>query len=296
MGHRIGMDHDLELYLGKLTTIQARVGGGREHDAAAERGGRGADRFLDLKEQMMASLKEIRGAASAAAQDPTANPKDQIARDAKIKKKLRALREDWHDLDGLVQAELRRKKPRVDADELKNREELVLRLLREIDEVKAQHRAGYAAARGGGKRSPGRELKSKDDHELFQKRPPEGTSSDDPRREQETISSAQQQKLQQLKERDRDFDQQIDGIGQGIDELSNIASMQNEEVKKQNAMLEDLQQRMDEVHDHVSNVNAKMKDTLDEVGRSSDKLCVDVMCLLFLIGMIIVLYQLLTSS
>ena len=27
------------------------------------------------------------------------------------------------------------------------------------------------------------------------------------------------------------------------------------------------------------NVNAKMKETLDEVGRSSDKLCVDIMCI-----------------
>ena len=73
-------------------------------------------------------------------------------------------------------------------------------------------------------------------------------------------------------------------------------SKQNEEVKKQNAMLEDLQSRMDTVQDHITNVNSKMKETLAEVGRGSDKLCVDVMCLLFLIGMIIVLYQLLTSK
>ena len=60
-------------------------------------------------------------------------------------------------------------------------------------------------------------------------------------------------------------------------------------------MLEDLAARMDNVHDHVTNVNMKMKTTLDEVGRSSDKLCVDVMCLLFLIGMIVVMYQLMVA-
>ena len=36
----------------------------------------------------------------------------------------RALREDWHDLDGLVQAELRKRKSKFDADELKLREEV----------------------------------------------------------------------------------------------------------------------------------------------------------------------------
>ena len=62
MAPRLGMDHELETLLGKLGTIQARVGGGRqENEAAAARGGRGADRFLDLKETMMATLREIRG-------------------------------------------------------------------------------------------------------------------------------------------------------------------------------------------------------------------------------------------
>ena len=69
--------------------------------------------------------------------------------------------------------------------------------------------------------------------------------------EQEKISDGQQQRLQQLKERDRGFDDQIGAIGEGIDALADIAQRQNEEVKKQNAMLEDLQSRMDNVHDHA---------------------------------------------
>ena len=34
-----------------------------------------------------------------------------------------------------------------------------------------------------------------------------------------------------------------------------------------------------------------MKDTLEEVGRSSDKLCVDIICIVLMIGFIAVLYN-----
>ena len=306
---RVGMDADLETLLTKLKAIQVQVGGrssGQSKEAEA-RGGRGADRFLDLKETMMDSLKEIRRMAQEGAANPTANPKEQIALDSKIKKALRGLTEDWHDLDGLVQGELRKRKSKHDADELAAREEMVLRLLREIDDVKAAHRAGYAD-RAGGFKGVDRGLVDKDDCELFMKRPPEyvptgvgkaATSSagaPEAKVEQEAITEEQQLQLQAIKDRDRNFDDQISEIGRGVEALADIADAQNEAVKKQNAMLEDLAARMDNVHDHVTNVNMKMKTTLDEVGRSSDKLCVDVMCLLFLIGMIVVMYQLLVSG
>lgn len=44
-------------------------------------------------------------------------------------------------------------------------------------------------------------------------------------------------------------------------------------------MLKQTQNRIDNAYEHMTNVNAKMKDTLNEVGRSSDKLCVDIMCI-----------------
>ena len=44
-------------------------------------------------------------------------------------------------------------------------------------------------------------------------------------------------------------------------------------------MLEQTTSRIDSAHEHMTNVNSKMKETLNEVGRSSDKLCVDIMCI-----------------
>ena len=47
-------------------------------------------------------------------------------------------------------------------------------------------------------------------------------------------------------------------------------------------MLNEVGSKIDNAHEHMVNVNAKMKDTLNEVGRSSDKLCVDIMCIVFM--------------
>lgn len=49
--------------------------------------------------------------------------------------------------------------------------------------------------------------------------------------------------------------------------------------------------KIDKVNDRVSNVNGRMKQTLDEVGRSSDKLCVDIICIVLAIGFAAVLYN-----
>lgn len=96
----------------------------------------------------------------------------------------------------------------------------------------------------------------------------------------------------QLEERDADFDRQLDEIGEGIQDLAEIAALQGEEVQRQSHMLDNLNNKMDVVGERMVNVNKKMKDTLDEVGRASDKLCVDIMCIVLAIGFGSVIYQL----
>jgi len=93
------------------------------------------------------------------------------------------------------------------------------------------------------------------------------------------LSANQKMRIQELQNRDAEFDLQLDEIGEGIQDLSEIAAMQGEEVTRQNMMLENVGRRIDSVHEHVTNVNSKMKDTLNEVGRAGDKLCVDITCI-----------------
>ena len=72
-------------------------------------------------------------------------------------------------------------------------------------------------------------------------------------------------------------DIEIENIGKGVDDLHELAKIANEEVKLQTKMLETLEAKIDDVHDHVTNVNSKLKTTLDEA-RKSDKICMVSIC------------------
>jgi t-SNARE complex subunit (syntaxin) len=105
------------------------------------------------------------------------------------------------------------------------------------------------------------------------------------------LTGSQQQTLMQIEERDADFDLQLDEIGEGIQDLAEIAQQQGEEVQHQNVMLDKLNNKMDRVNDRMTKVNVRMKETLEEVGRSSDKIMVDIMCIVLAIGFAAVIYK-----
>lgn len=105
------------------------------------------------------------------------------------------------------------------------------------------------------------------------------------------LTDDQHQQILQLEERDADFDRQLDEIGEGIQDLAEIAAQQGEEVQRQSAMLDQVNAKMDRVNERMVSVNAKMKSTLDEVGRASDKLCIDIMCIVLTMGFAGAIYK-----
>lgn len=54
------------------------------------------------------------------------------------------------------------------------------------------------------------------------------------------LTDGQRMQIQAIEERDQDFDNQLDQIGEGINDLAEIAELQGEEVKRQNAMLDNV--------------------------------------------------------
>jgi methyl-accepting chemotaxis protein len=95
----------------------------------------------------------------------------------------------------------------------------------------------------------------------------------------------------QLEDRDQEFDLELDEIGEGIQDLAEIAQQQGEEVGRQNVMLDNVHNKIDKVGERMTKVNERMKDTLEEVGRASDKMMVDIMCIVLAIGFAAVLYN-----
>jgi t-SNARE complex subunit (syntaxin) len=105
------------------------------------------------------------------------------------------------------------------------------------------------------------------------------------------LTSGQQSQIQMLEERDADFDKQLDEIEEGIQDLAANAVMQGQEVKRQAVMLGNVNNKMDRGNERVLNVNAKMTDTLEQVGRARDKICVDIMCVVLMIVLAAVIYK-----
>ena len=98
-------------------------------------------------------------------------------------------------------------------------------------------------------------------------------------------------RLQQIEKRDREFDHELDELAGALDDLHDIAERQQEEVLRQNLMIDNIGQRIENVNEHLGNVNSKMKETLKEV-RSGEKICVDIMCIVLMVGLGAVLYRL----
>lgn len=285
-------DAELVMLIGKLQTIQAEVGG-KPTDKKPKSGGAGQDRFMDIKSAMMQRLQTIRQMSNdaASAGRTAGDPKQAIQKQAEIRTNERLLQEECRDLENLLFAERKKKKSKYTPQELEVRQEIVSTLKAEIQNVTQMMRAGYVKPYTPTIRIDDIELGGGAGGGAFGGGGGGGGSAGGVENETK-VTDEQQVQLTQIRERDQGFDELIaTQIGQGIDVLHQTALAQNEEVKKQQFMLDELDKKIDVVHDHVSNVNSKMKDTLEQVGRSSDKFCMDVMCLIVFLGVCSILYN-----
>mmetsp|Transcript_9191 Transcript_9191/g.19794 ORF Transcript_9191/g.19794 Transcript_9191/m.19794 type:complete len:314 (-) Transcript_9191:50-991(-) len=251
-------------------------------------------RFLDLKSTILDRLKTIHRLMKEVKEKEAAgmggdNAKDIIKMQAEIREHIRQAGDEWQEMDEIYKKEARKKKSKFTTEELEVQSELVRRLSAEIEKVKELQMRGYARGRDSGSKAVSLNTKA-----LYadsaggrsgKKEPWAGTGGG------VALTSTQRQQIQQLEERDADFDRELDEIGEGIQDLAEIAQLQGEEVKRQSAMLDQVNSKMDAVNDRMLGVNAKMKETLEEVGRASDKLCVDIMCIVLAIGFGAVIYN-----
>merc|ERR1712238_39608 len=175
--------------------------------------------------------------------------------------------DEWRELEAIYKKEARKKKSKFTPEELEVQSELVKRLYAEIEKGKGAQVNGYARSRVPDAATA---LNTK----ALAYDPSAARSSGSKPSWGGTgggvaLTSDQKQQMLQLEERDADFDLQLDEIGEGIQDLAEIAQQQGEEVRLQ----------------------TQMKDTLEEVGRAGDKLMIDIMCIVLAIGFGAVIYN-----
>jgi len=304
-------DQELTQLLTKLYTIQEDLGAKppstedekKQKACAVKSMGKGkkankmSNKFLQLKSSIVERLQDVHkllqekadresGKVGVAAGN---NPKEVIAASQNMREQIREMSVEWEELNVLYRTEAKKRRSRFSEEELEVQETLVLRLQQEIETVTNAQQSNYAKGEDIVANLNTKALASLDAMQIT-------NDSDGPQQPGAALTDGQQMQIQALEERDQGFDDQLDVIGEGIDDLAEIAQLQGEEVKRQGAMLDSLGNKIEGLNEKVENVNAKMKDTLAEVGRGSGKLCIDIVCILLALGTASTIYKYAKSS
>merc|ERR1712151_194830 len=264
-------------------------------------------RFLELKSSIIsrlqnvhAKLKEQSNLNKSVTQGN--NPKKIIEMQAYIRQEIRSMTEEWTEMDNLYKNEARKRKSKFTNSELEVQEALLQKLYQEIEMCKTAQAIGFTNRSTDDIKAI--EFNTKAIQSLDVTPVPVSGSLnpfsdnvwlDEPSGSNASnmgieVSDHQRSQLEQIQTRDRDFNNQLDQIESGILDLKDIAEAQGEEITRQNIMIENLGKKTDDVQEHVTNINSRMKETLQSV-RSADKLCVDIMCIILMIGIISVGYN-----
>jgi len=268
----------------------------------------GTDEFLDMKEQIVGRLTTVRSMLEHVPVRNAAKKKkeDQAVVEARFTRALQAhqsvirtnvrhLNEEFRELERTYKEQNARRRKKYSEAEADSRRMMVEHLAREIEQIKTdqmrQYMKDYKPANFN--------TPSMADSEIFSS--PKVLSGspgsfhkgggDVSAFFDEDVNAGQKQSLLTIQERAAAFDVAIDDIGAGVEDLFILAAAQNEEVKKQNLMLENMAENVDNVAKKMGYINKRMKRTLKEVGRAGDKLCVDIFCVVLAVGLFAVVYN-----
>lgn len=107
------------------------------------------------------------------------------------------------------------------------------------------------------------------------------------------LTDAQQQGLLQIEKNQQEVDQILEMISAGIDDLQGMAQGMNDEISKQNKMLDEVETAVDKTNEHMEKVQKKMNETLKKT-RGGDKFCMDMVLIFVIIAVGLLIVKLFT--
>ncbi|KAF1776873.1 Target SNARE coiled-coil homology domain [Phytophthora cactorum] len=267
------MNRELDGLLDKLSRINQEMGG---DDGKSKKKDKKGDQFHDLKTKIGERLHHSRcdkARETSSRSYPTT---------AGIREEIRLVGVDIKDLTASYDLEMKKKKSKFPPEELAMRKEIVTQYWAEYERIKELAAANYRSPAGrptfdtGGVAAPIGSF----ENGAFTARTRPGGAAGGP---------------------------VFGGLGgaggggggggsgdanrNGVQELGQQARMLNEELQQQAIMIDGLGERIDNTQAHVESVNKKMKETLTKVGRGPDKCMMDMICLILLLGILAVVYN-----
>ncbi|KAG1684512.1 hypothetical protein DVH05_011026 [Phytophthora capsici] len=303
------MNRELDGLLDKLSRINTEMGG---EDGKSKKKDKKGDHFHELKTKIgerLHNLKMTLQDNEVAATKRGKHPREAIRRQQEIREEIRLVGVDIKDLTTSYDLEMKKKKSKFQPEELAMRKEIVTQYGAEFERIKELAAANYRTPAGrttfdtGGVAAP---IGSFENGAFTARKGPPGGAAGGPvfgglgggeggggdvPVEREVVTDDQRAILADIQRNDQRFDNMIEQIGTGVQELGMQARMLNEELQQQAIMIDGLGERIDNTQAHVESVNKKMKDTLAKVGRGPDKCMMDMICLILLLGILGVVYN-----
>lgn len=106
------------------------------------------------------------------------------------------------------------------------------------------------------------------------------------------LTEEQKQALAQIQQNDKEIDDMINIIGDGLDTLKDIATNMGDELKKQEQKINDIDKNMDTQQEKLDKNNKQLNKLLDEV-KKEDHFCRYLVMLVLIVAVGLTLYNML---
>jgi len=248
------------------------VGRGERNTAAFDEK---KNEILDALQDIVQQIKDIKGASASLDGVLSRNTaKDRIQQQSQVREKIRAVGEDWTELDRIYRAEARKRRTKISKEQLKQQQDYVINLKKEIEKVKDLQRKAFSNSN-----TSAEGISAVLTHKVNVEEYRDIRTMEEGQNVNLNLTKAQQQQLKLIEEKDQEFDERLAGeINNMLDDLAFTANKLKDEVQEQNVLLEELNEKAEEVGENIKTTNEKLKTTLTEVGRSGDKLIMDIIC------------------
>lgn len=205
-----------------------------------------AKRFLELQCSIESTAAKVMRMSekehSAASKGVSKHAQDIVNRKETMSNEIESMINDWREMNSLHEAEANKKKSKFTRVELDSQHDILKKLNREIQSVNNEKVVGFGGVVGTGVSFLG-----------F------SNHLDDP-----AVSDEERRELNAIKEKDSQFDEKLDLIGNLLSNLNVLADGQNEELKRQEKTYEEVDKKITETGHNMGRVRRKMENTLSK--------------------------------
>lgn len=244
------------------------------------------DQFVFMKGEITRRLNKVNELCHDRDHGSGKNERHRIQMDQKIRTEVRSLKSARDELEGLFLEESRKKKSKLTPEEVTARRQALsdlTSLTTEAIELATGHKPAESTSTftkieidetSGELMSGGKPVAARATH-------------------REELSEDQKMAMATIRREEGKQDELLDVIDEGVGNLKALALGIREEATLQNLMLDDLDKDVDKAQAHITRVNDRMKETLAAVNSKSDRFCSYAICIVILLGLLTVLYNML---